>query len=160
MQKIVFSSPQKVIDSLKKGVKIAIFTLNERGEPDFKLSDIKLQSSEVFHSPAGVLDPAVEYVRAHFNKDIKLELLSSLCDLSPAYFSRLFSKTFGLGFSEYLISLRLENAKFLLRNTHRTVVSIACECGYVDCGYFNKLFKKHVGCTPLQYRFLEDKSKA
>lgn len=152
MQKITFSSPQKVVYSLKSGVKLAIFTLNERGEPDLKLSDMKLQSNENFHSTKGILEPAVNYARTHFNKDIKLEHASALCDISPSYFSRLFSKTFKTGFNAYIISLRLENAKFLLKNTNRTVVSIACESGYVDCGYFNKLFKKHIGCTPLEYR--------
>lgn len=159
MQKITFSSPQKVVDSLKKGVKIAIFTLNERGEPNSKLSDIKLQSTQSFHSPLGILEPAISYTRTHYNKDIKLEQVSALCDISPSYFSRLFSKTLKIGFNSYIISLRLDNAKFLLRNTNRTVVSIASESGYPDCGYFNKLFKKHVGCTPLQYRFSEEKSK-
>jgi AraC-like DNA-binding protein len=159
MQKITFSSPQKVVDSLKKGVKIAIFTVNERGEPNSRLSDIKLQSAESFHSPLGILEPAISYARTHYNKDIKLEQISALCDISPSYFSRLFSKTLKTGFSMYIISLRLDNAKFLLRNTNRTVVSIASESGYPDCGYFNKLFKKHVGCTPLQYRFSEEKNK-
>jgi YesN/AraC family two-component response regulator len=152
MQNITFSSPQKVLDALKVGEKVAIYKLNERGEPDLRLSDIKLQSSEIFHSPSGILDPAINYTHTHYNKDIKLDTVSSLCDISPCYFSRLFSKTFNMGFNTYLISLRLSNAKFLLKNTHRTVVSIACEVGYVDCGYFNKLFKKHVGCTPLEYR--------
>lgn len=152
MQNITFSSPQKVVDALKKGGKVAIFTINERGEADLKLSDIKLQNSDIFHSPIGILDPAVNYVKNHYNKDIKLETVSSLCDLSPSYFSRLFSNTFNTGFNSYIISLRLENAKFLLKTTNRTVVSIACESGYVDCGYFNKLFKKHIGCTPLEYR--------
>lgn len=152
MQNITFSSPQKVVDTLKKGDRVAIFTINERGEPDLKLSDIKLQTSELFHSPIGVLDPALNYAHTHYNKDIKLETVSALCDVSPNYFSRLFSKTFKIGFSSYIISLRLDNAKFLLKNTNRSVVSIACESGYVDCGYFNKLFKKHIGCTPLEYR--------
>lgn len=156
MQKITFSSPQKVIDSLKNNVKLAVFAINERGEPILRVSDMKLQSSSMFHSPVGILEPALSYARTHYNKDIKLEDASSLCDISPSYFSRLFSKTFNVGFNAYVISLRLDNAKFLLRNTNRSVVSIAYESGYVDCGYFNKLFKKHIGSTPLEYRHREE----
>lgn len=153
MQKFIFTNPQKIVDSLKKGEKLAVFSLDEHGGPNLMVSDIFLQYSQPGYAALGVLEPAIKYIRTHYNKDIKLEQVSALCDISPSYFSRLFSKTLKISFSSYLISLRLNNAKFLLKNTNRSVVSIASECGYPDCGYFNKLFKKHIGKTPLEYRF-------
>lgn len=144
------SNPEKTTDALKKGGCAAVFLLNTEGNPIFRLSEIKL-ADKPFNG-RGILRPALDYISLNYNKDIKLSAVSALCDVSTGYFSRLFTKTVGINFSAYLTNMRLSSAKSLLKTTDRTVVSIALDSGFVDCGYFNKLFKKHVGLTPLQYR--------
>lgn len=150
MHNITFLNQKKMLELIKNGTGMAVFTIDESGNAGKKISDIILHAP--LPSDKSILSPALTYINENFNKDIKIETLSGLCDISSCYFSRLFSKTFKTGFKAYIIKLRLDNAKQLLQYTNRSVVSIALECGYVDCGYFNKTFKKHVGCTPLQYR--------
>lgn len=152
MEQANLTAPQNVLTALKNGEKIAVFSLDEEGNPKKYLSDVNLRVSLNYDKTSDLLEPAVKYLRANFNKDVKLKFLSDLCDISPSYFSRLFVKQTGKNLGAYVADLRLEQACRLLTATNRSVVSIACEAGYVDCGYFYKLFRKKYGCTPLEYR--------
>ena len=72
--------------------------------------------------------------------------------VNPAYFSQLFKKETGCGFNDYLNSLRLENAKILLRQPFLKINEVADMAGYKSIAYFNRIFKKYVGVTPSEYR--------
>lgn len=152
MEIITLLQPENVLAAVKNGQKIAVFALDEGEKPQIKLSDLKLKDSLNSDKTEDLLEPALRYLKNNYNKDIKLSNLADLCDISPSYFSRLFSRNMGCCLSDYILNLRLEHACRLLLTTRRTVVSIACEAGYVDCGYFYKLFRKKYGCTPLEYR--------
>ena len=62
--------------------------------------------------------------------------------LSPAYFSVLFKKTEGEGFARYLINVRMEQAKILLRETNSPVLEICRLVGYNDVKHFTHTFEK------------------
>ena len=69
------------------------------------------------------------------------------------YFRRCFQREMGQTPTQYLISLRMERAKQLLRDPkHFTVEAIAHSCGFAAALYFSTCFKKHVGCSPLEDR--------
>lgn len=72
--------------------------------------------------------------------------------VSPTYLSRIFTQEKGVGIQEYLTDLRLRKAKELLAQTNDRVYEIAIKVGYSDAVYFNKVFKKHTGKTPKEYR--------
>jgi len=72
--------------------------------------------------------------------------------LNPAYFSTLFKKETGINFSNYLLNLRIENAKLLLKNSNLSLINIAVEIGFDNQSYFSNVFKKVTGMTPKQYR--------
>lgn len=152
MDTIGLTDPQTVLDALKNGAKIAVFALDAQENPDRRLSGVIFRVSANSDKTTELLEPAFRYVKANFNKDIKLSALADLCDVSPSYFSRMFSRCAGMGLNAYVTALRLKHACRLLKTTSRSVVGIACEAGYVDCGYFYKLFRKKYGCTPLEYR--------
>lgn len=152
MDLIRLSTPQKVLDALKQGEKIAVFSLDEQNLPQSKLSDVIFGVSPKSESGAGLLEPAIRYLRHNYVKDVKLNRLAELCEISPCYFSRLFSRYTGTNLADYVNNLRLRHACRQLRSSEKSVVSIACEAGFVDCGYFYKLFRKKYGCTPLEYR--------
>lgn len=158
MENLTATNPQNVIDALKQGKKLAIFAINDEEMPIMKISDIKPSFSPILSRSESLIDPAIRYVKSNFNKDIKLDYLSELCQLSPNYFSGLFSKIYGKSITAHIKSLRLKQACNLLKNTPQSIVSIAVEIGYVDCGYFNKVFKREFGCTPVQYRKLFNRS--
>ena len=58
----------------------------------------------------------------------------------------------GIGFANYLLNLRMEYAKKLLRETNLKMWQVAEESGFNDYHYFSKVFKKAEGMSPAQYR--------
>src|SRR5690606_32934508 len=67
-------------------------------------------------------------------------------------FKRRFAHATGMSPLEYVHTLRLEEAKQMLESGALPVEAIANEVGYEDPGFFSRLFRRHVGMTPAQYR--------
>ncbi len=152
MQIIELENPKNVLNALAEGKKLAIFEVDEQKNAQIPLSDINFRVLQNSEKTDNLITPALNFIEANYNKDIKLTALAALCDISPSYFSRLFSAATGCSISAYVTEKRLNKACELLVLTSRSIVEIACSVGYVDCGYFYKLFKKSYGCTPVAYR--------
>ncbi|MEE0388780.1 MAG: helix-turn-helix domain-containing protein, partial [Agathobaculum sp.] len=88
----------------------------------------------------------------HYMQDISLEEAAEAMGMSSFYFSRFFRTAYNRTFLEYLTSYRIERAEELLRQTDIPVREIAPRVGYTDANYFTKVFKRHCGCTPTDYR--------
>lgn len=97
---------------------------------------------------------AKKYINTHFRENLNLETVGKEVGLNPAYFSSIFKKDTGQNFTEYVISVRMENAKRLLLQTNKELIDISYEVGYQDVKYFTKLFKKSYSLTPTEYRKL------
>lgn len=72
--------------------------------------------------------------------------------MSSFYFSRLFRTSYNQTFLEYLTAYRIDRAVELLQQTDIPVREIAVRVGYTDANYFTKVFKRHLGVTPTEYR--------
>ena len=97
---------------------------------------------------------AKKYVQEHYKESITLEEVSAAVGFSPSYFSVLFKKEAGEGFSKYLINVRMERARELLQETNYPVAEICREVGYSDVKHFVQTFRKATGLNPAQYRKL------
>lgn len=97
---------------------------------------------------------AKQYIQNRFSEQITLEEVSDAVGLSPAYFSTLFKKTEGEGFAKYLIHVRMEQAKILLRETNFPASEICRKVGYNDLKHFTHTFEKTTGVKPSTYRKL------
>ena len=100
-----------------------------------------------------VISEAKVYMSQHFcDPNIMLQDVAGAVNMSNSRFSTVFSQQSGQTFTEYLIYLRLNKAKELLRNTDMKSSAIAHETGYNDAHYFSYIFKKNTGMTPSEYR--------
>lgn len=100
----------------------------------------------------GVIVKAKTFIEENYSKDISLDDVSRIVDISPYYFSKLFKEETGENFIECLTNIRIEKAKQLLQNKEVSIKNICVETGYSDPNYFSRIFKKQVGITPTEYR--------
>jgi len=98
------------------------------------------------------IDKLKKYMQEHLSEDISLVTLAAIAHMSPAYLSGLFKKKNGTSISDYLVFLRMEHAKRLLRNTNMKINDIARAAGYSDQRYFSAVFKRYAGSTAGEYR--------
>ncbi len=93
-----------------------------------------------------------KYVRMNLHRKITLTEVADYLHLNPSYLSRLFKKTTGEGFVEYVTRIKMEQAKELLMSTNKTVEEIAYDLGFDSKSYFIKTFKKFYGVPPTEIR--------
>lgn len=104
-------------------------------------------------------DPVIEGIchkLALYYNDPELQLSKILesTGYNKDHIRRKFISAYGVTPGEYLINLRIENAKKLLRNrknTHQSIADIGADCGYYDGHYFSRIFKRRVGVTPERF---------
>lgn len=100
-----------------------------------------------------VVEEAKSYIEANYSdEDVTLNSVASQVNVSPNHLSAMFSQKTGQTFVKYLTDVRMNHARELLKCTNKRSNEISEEVGYKDPHYFSHLFKKNVGCTPLQYR--------
>ncbi len=102
-----------------------------------------------------ILKPAFDYIRNNLDGDLSLRNMSKICNISPSYFSRLFAKENLGSYSNYINKLKIDHAKRLLKSTDLSISLIAIKLGFLDCGYFIKVFKKIVDMTPAAFRIAQ-----
>ena len=92
------------------------------------------------------------YVDSNLEFDIKISHVANIFHYNVQYIGRLFKKSTSLTFNEYVNYQRLARSKLLLRDSDLTVLDISNRLGFNNVSYFNRLFKKHYGKTPTEYR--------
>ncbi|WP_219839141.1 response regulator [Paenibacillus sp. R14(2021)] len=98
------------------------------------------------------IEVALQYLKAHYNEELSLEKVASVVFLNPIYFSQLFKQKTGQGYKDYVISLRIEQAKELLQQQSLKLAEIAERIGYGDVRHFTQVFRKKMNVTPTEYR--------
>lgn len=101
---------------------------------------------------SGVIRPAVEFINENFCENITIEQLAEIVHLSKSYFMARFRQAAGVGAIEYINQLRIKKACAMLAKSNLNASDVAFECGFRNLSNFNRLFRKAVGCTPVQYR--------
>lgn len=102
-----------------------------------------------------VIYDVLHYIDVNYKENISIDSLCSLVHLSPYYFSRLFKKELGYSPYEYLIIVRLNAAKKLLKHSYMTIKEIAFETGFNSEANFIRTFKSYTDMTPGKFRKFE-----
>jgi AraC-like DNA-binding protein/ligand-binding sensor protein len=92
------------------------------------------------------------YVLANQADPIDLTKVAQAMHVSTFYFCKMFKRTTGLTFTEYLSRVRVEKAKKLLLNPHLRISEIAYDVGFQSLTHFNRVFRQVVGQSPTSYR--------
>lgn len=95
---------------------------------------------------------AEQALQTRYREDLSVDDVAASVGLAPRTFLRRFKAATTHLPSEYLRTVRIQNAKHMLENDRDPVQTIACAVGYDDVSFFRTLFKRKTGMTPAEYR--------
>lgn len=98
----------------------------------------------------------LSYINENYKRKIVIQDLCKDLYVGHTFFYDFIKRRTGKTFVEFLTDFRIRKSMWLLENTKKPIADIAEDVGIHDYYYFNKIFKKHVGVTPLQYRKKSD----
>jgi len=110
-----------------------------------------LQQPPAHAAPEHIL-AVKQFIDTHHDEPLHLAELANMCHLSVPHFCAEFKRWFDTPAIEYVIQLRMQRAAYLLRDQNLRIGQIAERVGYEDPYHFSKLFRKHFGMSPRQYR--------
>jgi AraC family transcriptional regulator len=114
--------------------------------PDHKI-DARLKINHLL-----TIERAKEYITNHFTEDISLAEISAYSYVSPFHFSRIFKIFTSCSPHRFLLSVRLQHAAMLLRNTALPVADIGFSSGFNSIEYFTAAFRHQYKCPPSKFR--------
>lgn len=94
----------------------------------------------------------IRYMQEHYAKPLTRETLAHTFHYSVPYLSKYFRRETGASLIDYLIGIRMNKAVTLLQKTELSLQEVAASVGYADVSYFIRMFKKHTGVTPKQFK--------
>ena len=98
------------------------------------------------------LRKVADYVKSNLAKDNSLQELADLAGMSLLHFSRSFKQSTGLPPHQYILQLRIEHAKTLLKTTKLGIVQTEQHLGFSDQSHFTMIFRKFAGTTAARWR--------
>ncbi len=102
--------------------------------------------------PPARLQAILEHMRGHLDQPLSRDHVAQAVGLSPTHVSRLLLHHTGQGFTEAFNRMRIDRAAELLRTSQHSVMEIGRSLGFDDPSYFTKVFRRHVGMSPVGYR--------
>ena len=96
------------------------------------------------------------FLEENLDRDVDLRAIAHEASLSPYYFTRQFTAYVGVPPYRYLIGLRIDRAKDLLRQSELTVTQICHRVGFNSLSHFTTTFRQHTGFSPSAYRRRKD----
>ena len=99
-----------------------------------------------------LLHAMLRFIEDHVEESCTLHDMAKELKYNESYLSRLFLKSVGIPYSEYVRNIKINHACYLLRNTDESVFGIAMKCGYTTQSSFSRSFKQLTGMVPVEYR--------
>ncbi|MBQ9872007.1 MAG: response regulator [Eubacterium sp.] len=149
----IVERPEEILSSFKTARHIRHILEERPDEEPLILGVREMGDSAGDAGTPSVINDAKVYMSQHFSDpNLMLQDVAKAVNMSNSRFSTVFSQQSGQTFTEYLIYLRMNKAKELLRTTDMKSSQIAHETGYNDAHYFSYIFKKNTGMTPSEFR--------
>lgn len=99
-----------------------------------------------------------QYIEVHLDQPMRVEDLVGLCDMSEGHFFRCFRNTFKLSPMCFVMQRRINYAQKLMLTTFQSLAEVAINAGFYDHSHFVRVFRRHEGCAPGEWRRLNGRS--
>jgi AraC-like DNA-binding protein/mannose-6-phosphate isomerase-like protein (cupin superfamily) len=99
-----------------------------------------------------VVSRAIEYIEENYTRAVRVSEVAAHVALSSSRLSHIFKQHTRRGINEYLHEYRIARACAALMESRLSVGEIAADVGYSDTRFFHRVFRRHTGCNPTQYR--------
>lgn len=93
-----------------------------------------------------------EFIQQNIHQPIQIQDIASHFHYSVRHINRLFQREHGVPLGQYILERKLQAAQQLLATTEHPVKHVAHSLGYMDVGYFCRVFRQHLMSTPTEYR--------
>ena len=99
-----------------------------------------------------LIKPAIDYIHNNYtSENLSISHLSSMCNMTPEYFRRIFNNFYGTSPAKYINNLKITLARELLQSELYSVSAVCEMSGFSDLSHFSRVFKKLTGFSPSQY---------
>lgn len=135
---------------------ILIEKVTNKAELDSLLKEMTLQYCDLVKSfstsqYSPVVGKCIDYIKINFYNKISLNTISNEIGISPSHLSRSFKKETNLTITEFINKVKIEEAKFLIKQNELSITDIALKVGFENHNYFCSVFKKLTSYTPKEY---------
>ncbi|MCR4625724.1 MAG: response regulator [Lachnospiraceae bacterium] len=149
----IVDRPESIFNSFKSARHIRHLIVERKDTHSIILGVREMGDVDGDKKESPIISDAKLFMLDNFsNPNLMLQDVAKEVGMSNSRFSTVFAQQSGQTFTEYLVYLRLNKAKELLRTTDEKTSQIASEVGYNDSHYFSYIFKKNVGITPTDFR--------
>lgn len=112
----------------------------------------KIGKKDGAKNESNVIKEIIEYIKTNYNEHISLGDIAKKYNYSLSHISKKFSNEVGVGFTQYLQKIRIEQSCRLLETGQYTVSEVASLVGYTNIKFFNKVFKETLGVNPREFK--------
>jgi AraC-like DNA-binding protein len=112
--------------------------------------DLQHPGSIIMHRMS--VNKALEYLNEHYGEKISINDMATAANCSVSHFSRIFKEETGIAPSDYIMKVRLDYAKRMLRSDEKTLTQIALDCGFNSSSYFSHCFSRAFNISPSDFK--------
>lgn len=128
---------------------ILLLCLREAGQQGRKRAD---EVSPGRARRRALMQSAKQYLEEHYAEPVSLDAIARALYVSPFYLSHVFSRESDFTLFDFLTRLRMDKARNLLEGSGMKIAAVARSVGFENANYFSKVFRKHFGCLPSEFR--------
>ena len=112
----------------------------------------QVEKQRLGKNPTKLGTDVANYVRRHISEPVNTERMARELYLSRTHLSAKFKKETGMTLTDFILSMKTEEAKRLLRYSDKTAAAIGDYLGFSSSGHFSRVFRKYADMTPGEYR--------
>ena len=132
-----------MIEGLSRAISVALARIDPK--------TIRAEADRI-HLPAFKLRRVIEFIDARLDKDLRLEDLAQVANLSTFHFARVFKRATGVSPYQFVRQRRIEMACALLREDSLDLAQLALACGFSNQSHFTSEFSRQLGVSPGRFR--------